>query len=163
MSAPAFIADAMLGRLAKWMRLAGFDTIYDPSLDDPEMADMARRTGRILLTRDTELVQRRNTPALLVESQKLDEQLQQVIESLDLSLTSPWGRPRCAVCNSPLEAVDRQEVRVMVPAYVWDRYQLFHRCQGCGRVYWRGTHWQTIEDLLHHVSGTCSGQANSLE
>ncbi|MGI6210058.1 MAG: Mut7-C RNAse domain-containing protein, partial [Anaerolineae bacterium] len=78
---PAFIADAMLGKLARWLRLAGYDTIYDAALDDRELARRARESGRILLTRDRELAGRRGVRAYLVQSEQVQEQLEEVLRA----------------------------------------------------------------------------------
>ncbi len=144
-----FIADNMLGRLAKWLRLLGYDTLYLPRADDPELVRVARAQERILLTRDVELTRRRGVKHLLIESEKVNAQVAQVFREFNLSVRAAFSR--CAECNQRLEIVSKESVRAMVPPYVFSTQERFQRCVNCGRVYWRGTHWARmvarIEDL----------------
>jgi len=144
-----FIADNMLGRLATWLRLLGYDTLYVPHADDPELARLARAQDRVLLTRDVELTRRRGIKHLLIESEKVEEQVAQVLRAFKLSAREAFSR--CAECNHRLESVSKESVRGMVPPYVFSTQERFRRCAHCGRVYWRGTHWARmvaqIEDL----------------
>ncbi len=144
-----FIADTMLGRLAKWLRLLGYDTLYLPHADDPALARLARAQDRVLLTRDVELTRRRGFKHLLIESEKVEEQVAQVLRAFKLSAREAFSR--CVECNQRLEAVSKESVRGIVPPYVFSTQERFRRCAQCGRVYWRGTHWARmvaqIEDL----------------
>ncbi len=144
-----FLADNMLGRLATWLRLLGYDTSYLPQVDDPQLAHIARVENRVLLTRDVELTRRRGLQYLLVESEKAETQVQQVFRAFGLSAQEAFSR--CAECNVPLEAVDKESVQSQVPPYVFQTKDRFRRCARCGRIYWRGTHWAhivaQIEDL----------------
>jgi hypothetical protein len=146
-----FIADNMLGRLATWLRLLGYDTLYVPHADDPELARLARAQDRVLLTRDVELTRRRGIKHLLIESEKVEEQVAQVLRAFKLSAREAFSR--CSECNQRLEAVSKESVRGIVPPYVFSTQERFRRCAQCGRVYWRGTHWARmvaqIEDLSH--------------
>ena len=136
------LADGMLGRLAKWLRLLGYDTAYDNAATDPELARRARAEGRVLLTRDHELAARRGLRTLLICSQVLEEQIREVRASL-----GPPPQPalsRCAVCNSVLDPVSPNQVAQRVPPYVLRTQTEFRRCPGCGRVYWPGSHLQAM-------------------
>lgn len=140
-----FIADAMLGRLARWLRLAGCDVLYDARLDDADLVRLSRQTGRVLLTRDRQLARRKSVRAALVESDRAEEQLTQVF----LQFPAAAGRqPRCASCNGELLMVDRAQVEGEVPAFVWVNHDWFHRCVACGHIYWQGTHWRRIDAAL---------------
>jgi len=136
------LADCMLGRLARWLRLLGYDTAYENSASDPHLARRARAEGRVLLTRDHDLANRRGLRTLLIESETLEEQVHEVRDALgpppDPALT------RCSVCNTTLESVTPEEIAASVPAYVLHTQTNFHRCPGCGRVYWPGTHTQKM-------------------
>jgi uncharacterized protein with PIN domain len=145
----SFVVDAMLGTLAKWLRILGYDAIYDPGLDDYQLMRLARAEGRVLLTRDGELARRRGIETLLVESQVLEEQLRQVLDELDLEPAPAFSR--CPVCNEPLVSLDREAARDRVPAYVARTHEHFRLCPGCGRVYWRGSHWQQMEERLESL------------
>jgi uncharacterized protein with PIN domain len=149
-----FIADAMLGRLAKWLRLMGYDTIYQPSAEDRDLVRTARSEGRLLLTRDQELAQRRGLRSLLIESDRLEEQLGQLLE--DLGLNNDDLPPRCALCNTSLRGISRSEARTRVPAYVYSTHEEFSWCPHCNKVYWRGTHWDRMKELIEKVEGAVS-------
>jgi uncharacterized protein with PIN domain len=141
-----FVVDGMLGSLARWLRLLGYDTDYANQRADPELARVARAENRVLLTRDRGLAARRGVQALLIESQSLDDQLAQVTAAFPLS---PGTRPgRCSVCNTLLVEATPQEVAGRVPRYVLRRHREFHRCPGCDRVYWRGSHWRNMQARL---------------
>jgi uncharacterized protein with PIN domain len=137
-----FLVDSMLGTLAKWLRILGFDTAYHAHLDDDEIVRLARAEGRVLLTRDTGLSRRKGLRCLLVESSLLEEQLSQVLQAFDLDSTAPFSR--CPVCNILLEDVSKHEARGQVPPYVFQTQDAFRLCPECGRFYWRGTHWQKM-------------------
>lgn len=146
-----FVVDVMLGSLARWLRRLGYDTDYANDRDDRELVRIARAEGRVLLTRDSALATRKGISTLLIESQTLDEQLAQVVHTFPL----PRGvqMPRCAECNTPLQAVSPDEVVAYVPAYIYRTHTHFRRCPGCGRVYWPGSHWKHIHHRLKLISG----------
>jgi uncharacterized protein with PIN domain len=136
----------MLGKLAKWLRLLGYDTAYDNAADDHELARRARAEGRVLLTRDRELAARRGLRALLIQSEVLEVQVREVQDAL-----GPPPDPalsRCAVCNTVLEPVSSDDVADRVPPYVLRTQSDFRRCPGCGRVYWPGTHVDGMQEQL---------------
>ena len=141
-----FIADAMLGTLAKWLRILGYDTLFDPDLDDHQLVRLARAQDRVLLTRDRELARRRGLSVLLVTSERLDAQVGQVLA--EFSLEPDRSFSRCPVCNVPLAVVDRETARSRVPAYVAQTHKKFKSCPTCQRIYWRGSHWQRMDDQL---------------
>jgi uncharacterized protein len=142
----SFIADAMLGTLAKWLRILGYDTLFDPALDDYQLMRLARAEDRVLLTRDRELARRHGLRALLIESEHLDDQIRQVLANLDLEPGQSFSR--CPICNEPLQPLDREAARARVPDYVAQTHETFKICPACQRVYWRGTHWQHMEEQL---------------
>jgi uncharacterized protein with PIN domain len=141
-----FVVDGMLGSLARWLRILGYDTDYVNQRDDAELVRVARAEDRVLLTRDRELAGRRGVRTLLIESQSLDDQLAQVTASFPLPPGSHPGR--CSVCNSVLVEARPEEVAHRVPRYVLKRHSHFHRCPGCDRVYWRGSHWRNMQARL---------------
>ena len=143
------LLDGMLGRLAKWLRLLGYDTAYFPDLDDHELVRLARAQGRVLLTRDRELTRRRGLTCLLVESDELEEQIQQVISDLNLKTERPFSR--CPVCNTLLQEVEKPSVKGRVPPYVFRTKEHFNLCPECGRIYWRGTHWDNMRQEMARI------------
>jgi len=150
----------MLGTLAKWLRILGYDTLFDPAWDDHQLVRLARAEDRVLLTRDRELARRRGVHTLLVAGEQLDDQVRQVLADLALEIDHSYSR--CPVCNEPLAAMDREAARSRVPAYVAQSYDTFNYCPSCQRVYWRGTHWQQIADHLARLRRDSMGQAGGL-
>ncbi len=142
---PRLLLDAMLGKLARWLRLLGYDACYSRD-DDATLAHRARAEGRILLTRDRELARRRGLRVLLVEAQEPEAQLKEVLRSLPA--LPPRTPPRCMHCNAPLRPITHEEASRLVPPYVAAHHTGFRQCPRCGRVYWHGTHWAGIARLL---------------
>jgi uncharacterized protein with PIN domain len=134
-----FLADNMLGRMATWLRLLGYDTAYKSDATDAQLARIARAEDRVLLTRDVELTRRRGLRFVLIESEQVEEQVRQISHVLNLTAREAFSR--CAECNSVLEEVGKESVRGDVPPYVFHTQERFRRCPQCARVYWRGTHW----------------------
>lgn len=143
--APRFLADCMVGRLAKWLRAFGFDTAYDPFAEDGWLASRAREENRLLLTRDTGMRYVYGVRTLFIHSDHVAEQLRQVVKETPLDLESAQPMTRCLVCNRALEPTAREEVRDRVPPYVYRTQERFARCPECGRIYWAGTH---VEKML---------------
>jgi uncharacterized protein with PIN domain len=135
-----FAADRMLGKLAKWLRLLGYDTVYSNSLSDDEFLALAGE-GRVLLTRNTKLTGRVKQDRLFfVHDNDPDIQLQEVIHGLGLKPMPDRFFARCTVCNGLLESVEAVDAWGHVPDYVWTAHHRFSRCRGCGRFYWPGSH-----------------------
>ncbi len=143
-----FVLDVHLGRLAGYLRLAGFDTLYENHWPDEELARVADREGRIVLTRDRELLKRRRIEwGYWVRETRPCRQLAEVIRRFDLApLVDPFSR--CGRCNGSLEGVDAGAVARDLPPRTRRRQRVVHRCRGCGRLYWRGSHVFAIERLL---------------
>lgn len=143
---PRLLADCMLGRLAKWLRLLGYDTAYENDATDHELARRARAEGRILLTRDQQLSNRRGLETLFIRSQQLEEQVKEVRDAIGPPVDPSLSR--CTVCNAVLEDVNAAAVADRVPPYVLETHTEFRRCPGCGRVYWAGSHIDTMDEQL---------------
>jgi len=144
-----FLADSMLGSLAKWLRILGYDTTYYAHLDDNEIVRLARGEDRVLLTRDTELLKRRGLCCRFVESELLEEQLAQVLHAFDLHADQPFSR--CPVCNTGLEDVPKYEAWGQVPSFVYQTQESFRLCPECNRFYWRGTHWRRMLEKVKEL------------
>lgn len=156
-----FVADAHLGRLARHLRLLGFDTLFGNDPGDAELARVSAEEGRILLSRDRALLARSAvTHGLRVPFTRPREQLGWVVERLDLyRLIRPFTR--CMLCNGILDPVDLAEVRDRVPERVADAFQRFRRCRGCGRLYWEGSHYQRLSALVDEIrAGADEGGAS---
>jgi uncharacterized protein with PIN domain len=144
-----FLADSMLGTLAKWLRILGYDTTYDAQLGDNQLVRLARAQGRILLTRDTGLLKRKGLRALFIESEVLEEQLAQVQQAFGLDVAQPFSR--CPVCNTALQDVPKYEAWGQVPPFVFQTQERFRLCAECNRFYWRGTHWQGMLERVERL------------
>jgi uncharacterized protein len=144
-----FIADRMIGRLARMLRLLGYDTVYQPDLKPAGLAELAQREGRIILTRgDTRLRFPGATNVFSLRSEHPSEQLREVVAqfSLDPKL-GLWTR--CTVCNGAISPAKKEEIKDLVKPKVYEIYSEFYRCEGCDRVYWHGTH---VEQILKNLS-----------
>jgi len=150
-----YIADAMLGRLAKWMRVLGLDTVYEYDIGDEELVERARAEGRLILTRDTALARRVGPEGcLFIRDDDPVVQLKQVIDELELRLTRDGLFTRCLVCNAQVVPATPEDVAGEVPEYVLATVLEFKRCTGCGRVYWPGTH---IDRILKRLAPAMRG------
>jgi uncharacterized protein with PIN domain len=143
-----FVADAHLGGLAHLLRMTGFDTLYDNNFRDDEIERIAAAEGRIVLTRDRELLKRRGiTHGCYVRELRSDAQLREIFDRLDLAGSA---RPftRCLSCNTRLHAVAKAEVAARLPSGVRERHERFAVCDGCGRVFWEGSHWRRMRERV---------------
>jgi uncharacterized protein with PIN domain len=134
-----FVADVMVGKLARWMRVLGFDVAYSNGFRDDEIVCLSVSENRIVLTRDRELASRRAADeCLLIESSDYKEQIRQVLRAFDLKTFRIFSR--CLECNALLQNVDKEAVFERVPHYVYLTQDRFASCPSCNRVYWHGTH-----------------------
>jgi uncharacterized protein len=155
--ATRFVADAHLGGLAHLLRIMGFDTLYRNSFGDDEIVALSITDGRIILTRDLELLKRRPvTHGCYVHALKPEQQLREIFTRLDLARSArPFSL--CLECNSPLKPLPREAAAGRVPEGVWQRQEHFSTCERCLRVYWEGSHWQRMRALVDEVT-ELSGQ-----
>src|SRR5512136_2718125 len=125
---PAFVADVMLGRLAKWLRIAGFDVLYSNRFSDDELVALSHQEGRILLSRDTRLLVRKAVERFIfLESEDIQSQISQVFRiALVTSMPGVWTR--CLSCNELLVAVAREQVRDKIPPFVFENQASFKSC-----------------------------------
>jgi len=147
-----FVADAHLGGLAHLLRMLGFDTLYDNGYLDTAIEAIAAHDGRIVLTRDRELLKRRwITHGCYVHALRPVEQLREVVSRLDLAGSA---RPftLCLTCNAPLRAIEKALVQDRLPPLVRAHYQRFSICDACGRVFWEGSHWRRMRALVDELA-----------
>ncbi len=152
---PRFVADSMLGRLARWLRALGFDVFYDPLLSDHEVIARARERDAIALTRDTRFPDPADVEVVLIGGDHVSDQLVQVAREVPLDLEAARPLTRCTVCNEPLVPAARDEVWDRVPPFVYLTNETYARCPGCARVYWEGTHGPRIRRELVRLSEAC--------
>lgn len=152
---PRFVLDVHLGKLARHLRLLGFDVDYRNDYDDDELAAVSAREGRYLLTRDTGLLARSAVrDGYLVRADDPDEQVVEVVLAFRLcDRLDPFGR--CLHCNGWLEEVDKQEILHRLEPKTRRYYQQFRRCTGCDRIYWRGSHTERLGAVVGAVRSAC--------
>jgi hypothetical protein len=142
--APPFIVDAMLGSLARWLRILGFDARYaDNVASDDEIIRLAEEEGRVVVTRDRRLAGA-TTSILVAMEDDLDGQLARVLSAIGERPTDAGLFTRCSLCNGPLADATPAEVTGRVPAGVLAEGRAFKKCSSCGQVYWKGSHWEQI-------------------
>jgi uncharacterized protein with PIN domain len=146
--------DCMLGKLAKWLKILGFDTVYFSRIEDDDLLVFAQNESRVLLTRDTGLIEKsKNVPALLIHSEKWLEQIQQVLNSLDLKGKAK-PNSRCIECNTVLKALSKERARNLVTPFIYKNADVFSLCPECGRVFWKGTHHSDMEEKITKILGS---------
>lgn len=143
-----FVADAHLGGLARMLRMAGFDTLYDNAFDDARIERLGQEQQRTVLTRDRELLKRRGVVhGCYLHALAPPDQFREIVVRLGLA---DLGRPFsiCLHCNVPLRDVPMEEVIDRLPPAVRATQREFRTCDQCGRVYWKGSHWKRMSALL---------------
>jgi uncharacterized protein with PIN domain len=154
-----FIADNNVGKLARWLRLIGYDTLLFKQKDDGQMIKIALSENRVILTKDTQFMKRRlvtngklKTIHIKQDDPKL--QVQEVVETLKLNYHfKPFSL--CLECNRALIARDKEEMKNLVPARVFETQTQYTQCPACHRIYWPGTHWQAMVKKLQDLQGKC--------
>ncbi len=157
---PKFVLDTHLGRLAAYLRMLGFDALYRNSFSDEELAEISAGQHRILLTRDRGLLKRSMvTHGYLVRSIDPPQQVEEVLSRFDLhDAINPFSR--CLQCNRGLSRVDPEQVKEQIPEKVRQRCSEYSRCPGCGRVYWKGSHYKKMLGLIKRfTSKRCNGSS----
>ncbi len=157
MSEPKFAVDVNVGRLAKWLRILGYDALFVPDVDDGGLVQIAQREGRIILTKDSRLLERRlftsgQLKGVQVRGDHFIEQIRQVVTDLGLDTTKEFSR--CIDCNTPLLDIGREDVKDIVPPYVCRTQEKFKRCPASTPCALPVTHWQNMKrDLAAALDG----------
>lgn len=140
----------MLGKLAKWLKILGFDTLFFSRIEDDELLDIAEKENRVLLSRDTGLLERMpsgSPKALFIESEEYPAQVQQVLDRFQLrDLVKPYSR--CIECNIKLKNISQAEAKNLVTPFVHASHRSFSLCPRCGRLFWRGTHHEDMSSQI---------------
>ena len=146
-----FAADAHLGKLARQLRLLGFDVRFQPDVPDDQLVAWMHQEGRVILTRDRALLMRREvTRGYLVRSSDPATQTVEVVRRFDLTNEiKPFTR--CPNCNGELEAVPKEQILDRLEPLTKKYFQRFSRCRNCGQIYWRGSHLQRANEFVHWV------------
>lgn len=148
---PRFVADGHLGKLARHLRMAGFDTLWDNDWEDDHIVRISALQRRTILTRDKAMLRRGDVErGYFVRAVESEAQLAEVVARMQLeALVAPFTR--CRECNVPLEDVPREAVLERLPDKARELYDRFKRCPGCERVYWEGTHFQRMKGVLDRL------------
>ena len=157
---PSFLVDGMLGSLNRWLRICGYETEFSGNASDEELLKRLGGRGRILLTKDQNLfreARRRGVEAFIPIGNSTEERLASVAKKYGLLLDPVMAR--CTVCGGRLIEASRDEVSEDVPQSSLEVYDEFWRCAGCGKVYWRGSHWVRIVEKVSEASRIAGNEA----
>jgi uncharacterized protein with PIN domain len=142
-----FIADGMLGKVTRWLRILGHDVKYPKKLDDAALIAAAKKERRVLLTRDFELYRHataKGAEAFYVEAETGEEKLAEIAKRFGISLNVDMSTSRCPKCNSRVKPVAKSEIADKVGRNTLAHYEEFWKCKRCGQIYWQGAHWRGI-------------------
>ena len=143
-----FIVAKELGRLAKWLRIMGYDAAYFNKDEKRELVIRSLREERIILSRDSRMSRYSGIRFVHVESDFVEEQVKQILAKLNMKPDEERLFSRCVVCNEPLIEIGKVEVKDKVAPYVYETQEHFMTCPGCSRIYWQGTHWANVKKLV---------------
>ena len=151
-----FLIDGMLGKLARWLRLLGYNVEYLSNVPDKQLIEAARKENRVLLTSDIQLYRlaaARGIDTYLVEGKTEAEKLAKVSRRFEIKLDINTRTSRCTTCNSPLKPVSKQQIKSKIPERTLKAYEEFWRCSNpkCSKIYWSGRQWQNIIETLEEA------------
>ncbi|MEW6616628.1 MAG: Mut7-C RNAse domain-containing protein [Thermodesulfobacteriota bacterium] len=144
-----FIADRMLGSLAKLLRTLGFDTLYSNRIDFKDLLKIAREKERIILTKNTLIKKKEgNYRFLFINNNDPKRQVREVITNLGLDIEPDKTFTRCLLCNNKLKKIQREDIGGKIPDYIFESYRDFSFCNKCKRIFWKGTHHEHMLTVL---------------
>jgi len=149
-----FLADGMLGKLARWLRMLGHDAIYLVEFDDSELLELAKKEERVLLTKDLELYKRaisRGLDSYYVEGKTEPERIAEVAKRYSLPLVIDMDKSHCPICDTKLAAASKEQLQCELEKNTFTYYSKFWRCPNCGQIYWQGAHWTQINNTLNQA------------
>jgi uncharacterized protein with PIN domain len=153
-----FVADGMLGKLSRWLRMMGHDVKYSAEFKDAELIALAKKERRVLLTRDLELYQRstaKGVDAFYVEGKTEAERLSELANRFGIPLKINLEESRCPNCNTKIRPVPKEKVAGKVEDNTFKHYDAFWECPKCKQVYWQGAHWTRIRATLREAEEKC--------
>ena len=161
-----FIADSMLGKLARWLRMLGHDVTYNIQLNDNDLLELAKKENRVLLTKDLELYKRANgkdIDALYLEGKSESERLAEVAKRYISILEIDMEKSHCPVCNTKLKATPKDQLSGEIEKNTFTYYDKFWKCPNCGQVYWQGAHWKQITNTLKEAQAKLEKLTEKIE
>ncbi len=152
-----FLCDQMLGTLAKWLRIYGFDTFYANSeIDDSELITISKKENRILISRDKKLLQRarrENLKTIEIKTTEINEQIVKAISDKKIDYSKVLSR--CILCNTTVDEIKKYEVKGKVPKKVFDNNETFWFCPKCKKIYWKGSHYENMVEKIKYIKNLC--------
>jgi uncharacterized protein with PIN domain len=155
-----FIADGMLGKLTRWLRILGYNVKYSNKLDDAQLITIAKKERRILLTRDLELFQQaiaKGVDTFYLKGQTEEEKLAELAKRFDLALDVNMATSRCPKCNTRVKPISKEEAADKIEKSTYSYYNEFWECPKCGQIYWQGAHWTRIRKTLEKARENLEG------
>lgn len=143
-----FITTQELGKLAKWLRILGYDCVYYDRKAAPDLIVQVLRDGRVLLTRSDSFAKYKGIQTLIIKHDHVEEQAEQVVQALSLAVAEKKIFTRCVECNAPLKDAPKDGVRRKIPEYVFRTQEKFKICPDCDKIFWKGTHWDMVGKWL---------------
>ena len=147
-----FLCDGMLGRLARWLRLLGYDAIYFNTPFKKEFIEKARAEERIILSKCIRLDEVKRAKVFIIHTESIIEQLKEVIKGLRLKLDDRAFFSRCSFCNLPLKKIEGEKIKEKVPSSIYRTMAKFTACNNCQRIFWQGSHWQRMKEKLERLN-----------
>jgi len=149
-----FLVTEECGKLARWLRLMGYDAAWMPGRSVRELYRLAYNERRVLVTRNKRLRASSLFPVVHLTSPNLEEQLRQLIHERSLAVDDEQLFTRCNLCNVPVEPIEKSRVKDRVPPHVYHTQETFRACPSCKRIYWAATHWQRAKQLMATVKAS---------
>ncbi len=149
-----FVVDGMHGKVAKWLRLLGFDVFYSATINDEELIELTQKNKAILITSDEELYYKAvklNLQAMLLKIKKKNQMLKEILKALNISYNDINIGSRCMICNALLVKIEKDKVINILPQNIIERNSEFWYCEKCNKYYWYGSHWKNIEKEIKQI------------
>lgn len=147
-----FLADANLGRLVKWLRILGYDTVSYSGPADRAFLRHAQKEGRVVLTRVRTMAKRQYSGRLvIVYSERVQDQLREVFDALSLTVDPERVLSLCLKCNEKLIEVTREDVAGLVPEYIFLTHSEMFQCPRCGGIFWPGSHVENVQRIIERI------------
>ncbi|MFX1518485.1 MAG: Mut7-C RNAse domain-containing protein [Promethearchaeota archaeon] len=154
---PKFVVDSMLGRLARWLRLTGLDTLYLKVVSDEELLERTRSENRILLTRDKKLYQqaiKEDLRSVLIPAGSNSEVLAFFSKTFNIQFDIDPSSSRCPLCNGKITSVEKEIIRSKIPSPTFNRYDQFWQCIQCEKIYWMGSHYESMRKIITEIDSS---------
>jgi len=149
-----FLCDQMLGTLAKWLRIYGFDTYFvNSEMDDTKLLEITKKENRILITRDKNLIQsarRENLKTIEIKTTDINEQISTVLGDIKIDKTKILSR--CILCNTEVDEIKKEDIKGKIPERVFNNNEKFWFCKKCNKIYWKGTHYEKMFEKINNLS-----------